>query len=413
MANKLATVQSFSPAIDEGLGETIVKRAHDMIPELVARQAETEARTHYAPDTHSAFEKAGFYNILVPKEFSGLDLDVKTYYRVVMELATGCPSTAWQFCLGSAHAVTLCGMFDLPTQRQVFDLDEPFICAVTARPQGEARRRVDGDWDLNGVFNFCSGIPYSSHFMSHAIAVEADGSPAGIMTFVARRDQWTMLDDWGGSLGLKGSGSNSVSFTNAHVPAALTRLNKMHMEHRLEPKSEATAHLDNPIYYGGTMSLWLLEPAALLLGMVKGALDECTSLMATKMTAIPPIQPRVDSPDYQRWFGAAATKIALAEAAYYDACEKWTEDARLQMLGHRDPADPRENLAMVMCGEIIEMCWDAMQLLYRTAGTSSAFDGQRFQRIYRDMSTARSHAYNTRFDQLHRDLAKLLITKAH
>lgn len=413
MPNNLAVIEPLANMNDEDVREAVVRRAHDMIPELVARQAETETRTHYALDTHAAFEKAGFYDILVPKEFGGLDLDVKTYYRVVMALAAGCPSTAWQFCLGSAHAVTLCGMFDLPTQRQVFDIDEPFICAVTARPQGEARRRPDGDWDLSGVFNFCSGIPYSSHFMSHTIAVEADGTPAGVMTFVARRDQWTMLDDWGGSLGLKGSGSNSVSFTNAHIPDAFTRLNKLHIEHRQEPKSDATAHLDNPVYYGGTMSLWLLEPAALLLGMVKGALAECTSLMATKMTAIPPIQPRVDNPDYQRWFGEAATKIAFAEAAYYDACEKWTEDARLNMLGQRDASDPRENLSMVICGQVIEMCWEAMQLLYRTAGTSSAFDGQRFQRVYRDMSTARSHAYNTRFDQLHRDLAKLLVANAH
>ncbi|MEJ2459566.1 MAG: acyl-CoA dehydrogenase family protein [Novosphingobium sp.] len=161
---------------DEDVREKLVQRARAMIPELVARQAETEARTHYAPDTHAAFEEAGFYDIMVPKAFGGLDLDVKTYYQVVMALSEGCPSTGWQYCLGSAHAVTICGMYDLAAQRQIFDIDEPFICAVTARPQGEARRRPDGDWEINGVFNYASGIPYSSHFMSHTIAIVRIGS---------------------------------------------------------------------------------------------------------------------------------------------------------------------------------------------------------------------------------------------
>jgi len=407
--NKLAAIQPFAAIDDEGISKALIQRVRDMIPELVARQAETEERTHYAPDTHKAFAEAGFYDIMVPKEFGGLDLDVKTYYQVVMALCEGCPSTGWQYCLGSAHAVTICGMYDLATQRQIFDIDEPFICAVTAKPQGQARRRPDGDWEISGDFNYASGIPYSSHFMSHTIALDADGKPEGVMTFVAPRSEWTMLDDWGGSLGQKGSGSNSVRLDKAHIPAAFVRENKLHIEHRSAPMNEASAHLVNPIYYGGTLSLWLLEPAAMILGMVKGAQAECATLMTTKTNPVPPITLKMDNPDFQRWYGAAAAKIATAEAAFYDACDKWTEDARKNMLGQRDPDDHLEILSMAVCGEVMEICWEAMQLLYRVAGTSPMFDGQRMQRIYRDISTARSHGFNSRFDGLHRDLTSHLL----
>src|SRR3954468_20505646 len=99
MSNNLAVIQPLATTDDEDVRQKIVQRAHEMIPELVARQAETEARTHYAPDTHEAFKEAGFYEILNPKKFGGFDLGVKTYYQVVMALGTGCPSTAWQFCL--------------------------------------------------------------------------------------------------------------------------------------------------------------------------------------------------------------------------------------------------------------------------------------------------------------------------
>ena len=38
------------------------------------------------------------------------------------------------------------------------------------------------------------------------------------MLFVAPRSEWTMLDDWGHTLGLKGSGSNSIVFDGGRIP---------------------------------------------------------------------------------------------------------------------------------------------------------------------------------------------------
>jgi|GEM_PF-581918 len=405
MSTKPAEVTQFPVVEDENIRETLVRRARALIPNLISRQAETEERTFYGPETHAEFTQAGFYRILVPKKYGGLDLDVSTYYRVVVELAQGCPSTAWQFCLGSAHAVTLCGMIDEAAQDDIFDIDEPFICAMTTRPQGEARRQPNGEWKLNGEFNFCSGIPYSSHFMGHTMAFEADGTEIGPVSFVAPRGTWTRLDDWGGSLGMRGSGSHSMRFDDAIIPANYVNENELITGHRLPPKSECRYKWDNPLYYGGTLSLWLLEPAALTLGMVKGALDECAMFMKNKPVPIPPITLKKENPDFQRWYGAAATKIAVAEAAYLAACEKWTEDARLNMLGQLTPEMTLETTSTVICGEIMEICWEAMQLLYRVAGTTAMFNGQRWQRIYRDVSTARSHGFNTRFDQIHRDYA--------
>ena len=409
MSSNLAVVQPSTTSDDADIREELVERARRMIPDLISRQAETEKRTFYPPETHAAFEEAGFYRILMPKKYGGLDLDVSTYYRVVMELAAGCPSSAWQFCLGSAHAVTLCGMMEEAAQDRIFDLDEPFICAMTTRPQGKLQRQPNGDWKLNGVFNFCSGIPYSSHFMGHTIAFEADGTEIGPVTFVAPRSEWTMLDDWGGSLGMRGSGSHSISFDDADIPAAYVNEKELIVEHRLPPRNESKYDWDNPLYFGGTLSLWLLEPTALTLGMVKGALDECATFMKTKTVPVPPITLKRENPDFQRWYGAAAAKIATADAAYEVACEKWTEDARLNMLGLLTPDKKLEITSNVICGEVMEICWEAMQLLYRVAGTTAVFDGQRWQRIYRDISTARSHGFNTRFDQIHRDFTNVLL----
>ena len=67
MSNKPAVRPLSANRVEQDLREQIVQRARDMIPELVARQAETEARTHYAPETLEALKEVGFYEIVNPK----------------------------------------------------------------------------------------------------------------------------------------------------------------------------------------------------------------------------------------------------------------------------------------------------------------------------------------------------------
>ena len=83
----------------------MIARAAEIGPTLVARQAETEERTCYAPDTHEVFREAGFYRLLVPRRYGGYEFDIPTFMRVIMHISRGCPSTGWQLCLAHAHTL--------------------------------------------------------------------------------------------------------------------------------------------------------------------------------------------------------------------------------------------------------------------------------------------------------------------
>ena len=78
-------------------------------------------------------------------------------------------------------------------------------------PIGLATPAEDG-WELNGKVAYASGIPYSTHYMGQALMPDADPASPPFLLFVAPRSEWTMLDDWGHLLGLKGSGSHSIVF---------------------------------------------------------------------------------------------------------------------------------------------------------------------------------------------------------
>src|SRR4051794_39758876 len=89
----------------------LIERAKDMVPTLVARQRETEERTHYAEDTHQAFREAGFYRITVPKRYGGYEFGFDTFLQIAMILCRADPATGWMYCLGAAHSLFTASMF--------------------------------------------------------------------------------------------------------------------------------------------------------------------------------------------------------------------------------------------------------------------------------------------------------------
>ena len=79
---------------------------------------------------------------------------------------------------------------------------------------------VDGGYRLSGLWDFCSGIPYSTHLVCGARLRDADGPPKVVLRGGAAREA-TILDDWGGdqTLGMRASGSHSVEIKDVFVPA--------------------------------------------------------------------------------------------------------------------------------------------------------------------------------------------------
>jgi len=366
----------------------VIARAEAIAPSLVERQGETEQRTYYALDTHVAFTKAGFYRILVPRRYGGYEFGIDTFLRVVMALARGCPSTGWMFCLGATHALQVATLFDERAQAELFRGGD-FICPATIVPGGTAERAEDGSWVLNGTFPYCSGSPYATHFLGHTLVPRREGEPPAPMLFVAPRSEWRRLDDWGRQLGLKGSGSHSIQFDNGRIAERFT-LPATHMSEVDVSTTPGRELHGNPEYGGGPLSFMLLEVSALAVGMAKGALDAYEGLMRTRTTLFPPIVSRTESPDYQWWYGQAAGMIATAEAAVLNAIEQWTE---ICAAGTAEFSRERDLRLAAICREAIQLAWHAVEShLFPTAGSSSVRQGERVERVWRDMSTMHSHA---------------------
>jgi 3-hydroxy-9,10-secoandrosta-1,3,5(10)-triene-9,17-dione monooxygenase len=385
----------------------IVARAEALRPGLIERQAETEELTYYPEITHREFLEAGFYRILQPRRYGGLELDVPTFVRVIMEVSRGCVSTGWCLCLSSAHVLQVASSFGEEAQDEIFGSDGDFRCASFGAPVGVAQP-VDGGWEIEGTFPYASGIPYSTHFLGQTFAPgpSPDGPPGPPMMFVAPRSIWQRMDDWGDAMGLKGSGSHSVH-VSGRLPSHLVVEGSM-LDVDVSQGTPGSRLHGNPMYAGRNLGFFHAEFGAIVVGAAKGMLDEYERLITTRKTTWPPKIIRALHPDYQRHFGVAMGRIACAEAAVIQLGEQYMELCRRNAEeGIEFTAEDDQRLEAIGFNAC-RLAWEAAEgILFRTGGSSAARDGETLQRYWRDLCTYWSHNTPSQSDALARRLAML------
>jgi 3-hydroxy-9,10-secoandrosta-1,3,5(10)-triene-9,17-dione monooxygenase len=391
-----------SPNSDE-----LVARARALAPFLLEQAADTEERSTYSDEVHKRFEESGLYQLYVPKRYGGYEVDVPTYLRVAIELARGDLSAAWCFTLAANHALQVGSWFPEVAQDIVF-ANGDFRAASMYAPSVKATP-VNGGWQLDGVVSYCSGIPHSTYYLGQAAmpGKNPDGSPR-VLLMVVPRDQFEILDDWGNTLGLRGSGSNSIRFTGGFVSSDLVIEDANMADFPVDGGTPGSQLHGNPMYAGRALNIFAITLGALVIGAGYGALDEYERQMRTRTTPLPPIGPRIDDPDFQRWYGTALGKLATAEAAVLQAAQQHMDFCRLNASGER-PYTFADDVKLGVIGrEAIVQAWEAVeQNLYRTIGSSASKSGERFERIFRDMAQAAGHRNTSLREPSYRQLAVL------
>ncbi len=374
--------------------DQIVGRAAGMREDLRARQAETEARTFYAPDTHEAFAGAGFYRILQPRRYGGYEFDVETYYRVVMELSRGCPSTGWGFCLGGAHVLQLAAFFPDDAQAEILAPDGHFVAASRDLPAGTATP-VPGGYRIEGTWNYCSGAPYSTHFIARARHGDQ------LVLFAVARDGWEMLDDWRGVLGMRGTGSHSIRVPGTVVPESWT-VTEDPFDTAGDGHAAPLRVHPNPMYNRQHFNFFHGEIAAIMSGVAMAAVDEYERIVLTNTTYDPlPPGPRWAAPDYQRPLGLGVAKAQAAREITLATARRHLDLCRREADGGGAYRIDEDLLLESMHGQAATMAFEAIEMLVRMSGSSHAVrEGQRMERYMRDALVYRSHQQGAAVDMM-------------
>src|SRR5690349_3127556 len=81
----------------------MIARARALRPMLRRAQADCETQGQVSAEVNAALIRAGLYRVVQPRCFGGYEFDVPTFFRVMTEVARGCPETGWVLALTAGH----------------------------------------------------------------------------------------------------------------------------------------------------------------------------------------------------------------------------------------------------------------------------------------------------------------------
>lgn len=388
-------VQSVVPVPEPDLTpRELIARATALKPLLRAQQAENDARGSYSPELHQAFLKAGLYRTMQPRMFGGYEFDVTTFYRAMLEVAHGHPSAGWCLTLCASHPFLIASHWSEQAQRELFGPDGHFAAPHRVPPNG-VLTPVEGGYRLTGLWDYCSGIPYATHLVCGARLPTAEGPPE-VFCVAVPRSKLRILDDWGGdqTFGLRASGSNSVEIKDAFIPkhhAVPLQGGLFARPEDMRDGTPGTRLHGNPMYLGRVSGPYHISLVTVVVGAAKASLDEYEDIIRSKKTTFPPIIPRMEHEDFQRALGQATVLTDAAEnlmirgcEVYMEMCQRWAADGTLITV--------EQNLRLwAMMQQAGRMACDAVELLFKYAGTSVTRKGSRMERYFRDAQMYRVH----------------------
>jgi 3-hydroxy-9,10-secoandrosta-1,3,5(10)-triene-9,17-dione monooxygenase len=360
----------------------LVERAAGLRPRLVERQQECEQLRTLPDSTRRDFEAAGFYRTLQPRRFGGYEFGLDTFTRVMSEIARGCPSSGWTLALTSGHAHTV-ARWPLAVQAELFGDRGDFRCPYVASPTATGTP-VEGGYVVSGFWDYGTGCDVATHFLGNVLVRNGDGEPPELLACLFPRADFDIVDNWE-ALGLRGTGSKRVVVEERYVPAARA-LPADGVRERVRP-----AIHPNPLYMGPIGCLLFMELAAVAVGVARGALDEYEAVLRRRTTYFPPQVPRFEHHEFQRYFGEAFGLVDLAEAGLQRAARDYTELCRRDLEEDVPFDDLADRRLLLYQQRAVRSAVDAVDLLFRTAGTSAARPGERLGRYFRDMSAIRTH----------------------
>ena len=376
-----------SPATGPGDAgyDAMLARARSLVPRLRARAAQTEELRRLPAETERDLHDAGLFRMVQPKRVGGSEFDYVALVDFAEIIALADASVAWNLANLSSHHWML-AMFDSRAQDAVWKQDpDALIASSFVFPAGRARR-VDGGYVLQGHWPFSSGVDSSAWNMLAGI-VSSDDEADGIeyRIFLLPKGDYKIIDNWDAA-GLRGTGSNDVEVDEAFVTEAMT-LEVADVAGGPTPGSVVNP---NALYALPVFSLFPYVLSGVALGNAQACLDDYIEVA----------RHRASTYNRARLADLQSTKIKIAEAsAKIDAarlimrstCIQAMEDARA---GHI-PDMAAKTKARRDGAWSVNLCTEAVSLLFAASGARGLYTSGALQRQFRDASAINSHiAFN-------------------
>jgi len=373
----------------DGAGQPTVEQIRADVSALGAvlksRAQKVEAERRVPMQNIEALRDIGYFDLVKPKAFGGLEYDFSALVDLNMDLAKSCASTAWVAGLLAAHQ-WLVASFAEEAQRDVWSSNPNALVCGSYAPACQAQA-TEGGYLLSGRWSFASGCECAQWSLCAAvIPPEGDrDKPAPAFLLVPESD-YRIEDTWH-VVGLAGTGSKTLVLDNVFVP-----------KHRLLFFSETTSG-ETPgarVYSGNPgFSIPMLSAipsclASVAVGAAQGAFDDYLERTARRVTrgAVAGAQNRMaEFPTIQlRVAEAAANTDAARKILLSDLREREATVARRERVSVEERIRSRLGQAFA-----VSLAIRAAEALNASTGGQGLDLSHPVQRAWRDVNAVGRH----------------------
>ena len=364
-------------------GSELIQRARDLAPTLVSRAEKTAEQRRISDETIADFKKAGFFRMLQPLRWGGLEVDPKVFFEVQMTVAAACPSSAWVLGIVGVHSWQM-ALFPLEAQTEVWGKDASTLISSSYAATGKVQK-ADGGYRVNGRWSFSSGCDHCQWiFLGGMVPSAVEGKPPEMRTFLLPRSDYTIDDTWFVA-GLSGTGSKDIVVENAFVPE--------HRTHRIidgfKRVSPGNEHNPAPLYKLPFGQIFVRSVSTSGIGIAEGALRAYVDV-ASKRIAASDASKVANDPATQTVAARAAATIDESRVVLFRDMDEMMALARA---GQDIPLE-RRVLFRYHSARVVDRCAEAVDELFNASGGRAMFHSSPILRFFLDIHAARGHYAN-------------------
>jgi 3-hydroxy-9,10-secoandrosta-1,3,5(10)-triene-9,17-dione monooxygenase len=369
--------------LTDNVGSEVIEAVRELLPVLRDRAQETEDGRVVPAESVKSLAEAGFFRLLQPKGFGGMEADPLTFYTAVRTIASACGSTGWVSSVLGVHPWHV-GLFSPQAQQDVWGADPATRISSSYAPTGKAVE-VDGGHQVSGRWSFSSGCDHASWVLLGQIVTDAGNRPTDFRTFLLPISDYTIEDVWD-TVGLRGTGSNDIVVDKAFVPAHRS-LSFIDVSKLVVPGQELN---HGPLYklpYGSVFPYSITAP---IIGMATGAYQAHVEYTRERVRAAYIGQKAAQDPFAQVRVAEAAAEIDDAWGAL--------ERNMTELMGHARAGRPiPTDLRLRVRRDQVRgtgLSIRAVDQLFENSGGRALKTGTPIQRFWRDAHAGRVHAIN-------------------
>ncbi|MCB9438986.1 MAG: flavin-dependent monooxygenase [Mycolicibacterium sp.] len=364
--------------------QAVLAGIDELLPQLRERAQVTEDLRRLPDENIKALDEVGFFKLIQPSQWGGMECDPTVFYEAVRRLASACGSTGWVAGILGIHNWHL-AQFDQAAQDEVWGDDPSTRISSSYAPMGAGVVTETGDgYIVNGSWNWSSGCDHASWAFLGGPVIK-DGRPVDFGSFLIPRTEYRIDDVWH-VVGLKGTGSNTVVVKDVFVPRHRFLSYKSMNDHTAGGLVNNTA----PVY---KMPWGTIHPTTIstpIVGMAYGAYDAHVEHQGKRIRAAYAGEKAKDDPFAKIRIAEAASDI---DAAWRQLIGNVADEYALLAAGQEIPFELRATARrdqVRATGRAIA----SIDRLFEASGATALSVDAPVQRFWRDAHAGRVHAAN-------------------